>query len=259
MRAPASCAPRGPAQAAPAARPQRRRPRGADPATLGAVLAAGLGLAGIAAAPAAAQVSGSLGIVSDYRLRGAPLTDGEPAMAVGFGYDHPSGAYAGATVIGEDSSGHSARVLGHAEYVGFARTIAGGPTWDVGLNNVDYGVYGDRRFALRYTEAYVGVSQHGLSARLSYSPNYLQGGVNTLYGEVNGVMRPAEAWRLSAHGGVFHRLDAPGPDGHRTRYDLRLAATREFDNLELEVGWVIATPSRPRPQSQVLFGATVFF
>jgi hypothetical protein len=143
--------------------------------------------------------------------------------------------------------------------LGFARTFPGGPTWDVGVTNVDYGAYGDRHFALRYTEAYVGVAQRGLSARLHYSPNYLHGGVNTLYGELTGVMRPAENWRLTAHGGVFHRLDGPGPDGHRSRYDLRLAATREFQNLELEVGWAIATPSRPRPQSRVLFGATVFF
>ena len=139
------------------------------------------------------------------------------------------------------------------------RIGAAGPTWDVGLSNVDFALYGDRRFALRYSEVYAGVSQGGLSAHLHYSPNYLKAGENTLYGEVNGVTRPAENWRLSAHAGVFQRLDRPGPDGHHTRYDLRLAVTREFRNLELEVGWATATPSQIEPQSSVLMGATVFF
>src|SRR5205809_7860424 len=104
MPAPASCAPAPPARAAPARRGPRPSPRAAERGAMSVGLALGLGLAVLAAAgPAAAQLNASLGVVSDYRLRGVPLTQGRPAVTLDVGYDHSSGAYAGATVIGEDN------------------------------------------------------------------------------------------------------------------------------------------------------------
>jgi uncharacterized protein (TIGR02001 family) len=229
-------------------------------------LTAGLGAGALAlawAAPAAAQLSGSVGVVSDYRLRGVTLTDGRAAATLDVSYDHPSGAYAGATLVAEDLSDRGLRLLGHSEYVGFVVPTRRGPAIDMGLSNVDFDVYGYRRY-LRYTEAYVGVVQGGFSAHLHYSPNYLRSGTDTLYAEVTGVARPAENWRVSAHAGLFTRLDSVGPDGKRRRYDVRVSATREFRNMELNVGWSKATPrppgpSQPQPHGGFLVGATVFF
>ena len=40
---------------------------------------------------ARAQVSGTVSLVSDYRLRGISLSDGEPEPQVNLGYDSPGG------------------------------------------------------------------------------------------------------------------------------------------------------------------------
>ena len=115
---------------------------------------------------------------------------------------------------------------------------------------------------LRYTEAYVGIVQGGFSGHIHYSPNYLRSGTDTLYAEVTGVMRPAENWRVSAHAGLFTRLNSVGPDGRRRRYDVRLSATREFRNMELNVGWSKASPrpaGTPQPRGGFTIGANVFF
>lgn len=209
----------------------------------------GVALALLCLAPTAhAQVGASAALASDYRLRGISLTDRRPAFSVSATYDHPSGIYAGGSVIAHDPAAQGARILGHQEYLGVAGRLAGGGlSWDVGVNNVDMNLYFDRRYELEYTEIYVGLSQSGLSGRLSLAPDYPRKGVATAYAELNGVLRPAESWRLTSHVGAQTRLSGSTyRDGKRTRYDVTVGVVREFEACEAHLSWTAVSP-RPQP------------
>lgn len=213
-------------------------------------------LSGLAPAAARAQLSGTVGAASDYRLRGVSLTDGRGVLSLGANYDHPSGVYAGATVIGHDPAERGPRVLGYQAYAGVAGRFRDGAGWDVGISRVDVRPYFDRAYSIDYTEAYVGLSQGALSGRLSLAPDYPRGGV-TGYGELNAVARPADRWRLTGHAG------ARMPDKGRTHYDLALAVVREFGRAEASLSWVAVTP-RPDPHMSwtrpgLVAGLAVFF
>jgi uncharacterized protein (TIGR02001 family) len=62
----------------------------------------------LAAGPVKAQVDGSVSIVSDYRFRGASLSDGHPEPQVQLGYDGTGGWYVGGFAYSAES-GHSFR------------------------------------------------------------------------------------------------------------------------------------------------------
>lgn len=225
----------------------------------------GLGLWLIAPADARAgegQLGGAFSLDTDYRLRGVSLTDNRPAVALSLAYDHNSGAYAGAAVVAFDSPDGGGRLLGHMEYVGYAAQGPGGYAWDVGANNQDFVPYGPQRLHLRYSEAYVGVSKGDLSARVYYSPNYLPSWGTTAYLDLNGVLRPADNWRLSGHAGAL--VPAGGGAGPvRTRYDLRLGVARDFRAGEIRANFTTAWPTpgtlSSRAGPALVVGASVFF
>ena len=99
------------------------RQGGADIRWLAALAAAPI-LSGILAPPAAAQVSGSIDIESDYRLRGYSLSAGRPTATAQIGYDDASGLYLGSRVSMSNPTRY--RPDGRARYdwrVGISRQI----------------------------------------------------------------------------------------------------------------------------------------
>ena len=132
-----------------------------------------------------------------------------------------------------------------------------------GVANVDLTLYRDKKYPLEYQQFYVGVARDNLSARLSYSPDFPRGGVSSVYLDLNGVVRPAEDWRLTGHFGALHRFGGRPSDGRRERYDVRLGVTRALGDLELQASWT-AVLHRPRPKTlrtrdDFQFGVSYFF
>lgn len=218
-------------------------------------LCVALGLAG----PARGQISGAVGLQSDYRFRGLSLTDRQPVATLDLAYDHASGAYAGATAIGENQDG--LRPLGFIEYAGFATPRAGQMSFDVGVDNQNLSQYAGKRYPLNYSEVYAGVSGAHLSLHLYYSPNYLRPGSQTLYADVEGAMKPADHWRLFGHLGATEPVGAAA--GRRQRYDLRAGVARQFGPLELQAAVTATTPDpppmTPPERAALVFGARWFF
>jgi hypothetical protein len=214
--------------------------------------------------PARAQIAASLALQSDYRVRGVSMSDRQPALSLSVADDLANGVYAGGSAIVEKTSQGGLESLGHIEYLGFAARNGGGLGWDVGADNQDLTIRTAQPFRLRYSEAYFGVSTEDLSARISYSPNYLRPGLSIAYLEVNGAIHPSDDWRLSAHVGVFRPLaGSEGTTIRRTRYDARFDVVRIYRSVELDLAWVAATPSAlPEPRRShgaLVAGATVSF
>ena len=104
----------------------------------------------------AAQVSGDVSLLSDYRFRGESLTEGDPALQAAVNYDHPSGIFLGGLVsnvkINPDVSGLSA--IG---YAGYTRPLGERSAWEAGV--VTY-VFPQPTYGpdYNYTEAFVGAT-----------------------------------------------------------------------------------------------------
>lgn len=214
-------------------------------------------------APVWAQVATTFGLASDYRLRGLSLTDRNPALILSLAYDHPSGAYAGGTMVAL-ADAQSAHLVGTTEYAGFTHPLGGDLLLDAGASYQDYTLYFERRSKLRYAEFYLGVIWRDLSGHLYFKPNNPRDGVNSAYGDVNWSLRPARDWRISAHLGANERLNGTAErDGGRWRYDTRLGLTREFTHAELELAWTASAPERiPHPvqtRPGVAIGGRYFF
>jgi len=93
--------------------------------------------AGISAAQA--QVTGNLGLTSDYRFRGVSQTQNAPAVQGGIDYNHVSGLY-----IGNWNSSVSSQLYTNGAgvesdvYAGFKKQVFGNFTLDVGTMNYFY-------------------------------------------------------------------------------------------------------------------------
>ena len=88
---------------------------------------------------AQAQVTGNLGLTSDYRFRGVSQTQNAPAVQGGIDYNHVSGLY-----IGNWNSSVSSQLYTNGAgvesdvYAGFKKQVFGNFTLDVGSMNYFY-------------------------------------------------------------------------------------------------------------------------
>lgn len=219
--------------------------RGIDPRRVGA---AALALYCMSLATHA-QVSGSVGALSDYRYRGYSLSEGDPALQASVAYDAANGAYAGlfgSSVRNEDGSGAQ-----FIPYVGYAKRDAKGRSWDVGVRWSTF----TQDDAFDYAEVHVGLALRRVALRLHYAPDYF-GQVANWYAEADGHVPLGERVRATWHVG-YANSDAraryvyvydPTPyDEHNgyytleradpTRIDLRLGVAIPTRACDVQLAW----------------------
>lgn len=184
--------------------------------------------------PAAAQVVGSISLESDQRLRGYSMSEGRPTATVDLGYDHSSGGYlnGSATVV---FTPDDPAMLGYQLNAGYAARLSSGLTIDAGVVHSRYLEHFRGRPATHYSEAYVGLAMRNFVSRVYFSPDYLAPGKSTVYGEIEGTIRPAPDWRVSAKVGGLIYLSAPPRYYQSTHYDWRLSAGRRLGKLDLHL------------------------
>ena len=186
------------------------------------------------ATPAFGQVSGSVDIESDYRLRGYSLSAGQPVATAQIGYDDDSGVYLNLSATGE--IGHDDPLfLGVQGNIGYVRRLNQKLSIDGGVTRSQYRSPDRNSRSHNYTEVYLGLASDPFSARIYYSPDYFRPDVSTLYGEVEATFRPAKHWRLNGHLGSLIYLSTPARyiPGREARYDWRVGVSRELGSFDL--------------------------
>ncbi|MEM1197649.1 MAG: TorF family putative porin [Pseudomonadota bacterium] len=192
-------------------------------------------------APARAQVSGVIAVQNDDRFRGRSVSEGEPVAIASIQYDLESGVSIGASAVGttngsgdnsdSDLSGGLLRASGH---VGYARSLGRNLAVDGG---VVVQTYTDRYSSGRsqtFVEIFGGVTFGPVALHASYSPSYLDAGLETLYVEVNAVQELGSGFRATARAGLLNRLSGEGSlGGENTRWDAQIGLTKDFDRLTL--------------------------
>lgn len=175
-----------------------------------------------------AQVSGSVGVVSDYRYRGYSLSAGDPAVQGSVAWDGASGAYAGLFASSVRPHGHRGGAL-WMPYAGFARRDRQGRSWDIGVRYSHFANDDD----FDYPELHVGVATRHVAVRVHYADEYF-GGTPGAYAEIDGDVPLSDRLRLSLHAGAAHALD-DGGDG--TRLDARVGLSWTTRVCDASIAW----------------------
>jgi uncharacterized protein (TIGR02001 family) len=171
---------------------------------------------------------------SDYRFRGYSISGEKPAAILSLSYDHPSGFYLNGSAIGSLGPNDQAVLLGAIGNAGYARRVGAGLSLDAGVTRTQY--YHDVASTTgnaHYTEFYVGVLAHGLSAHLYVSPDYFRSGNTTLYGEVDGALKPIHGFQLTGHVGVLGYLATSSPNPRGTQYDWQAGLAHRLGPFDL--------------------------
>ena len=195
------------------------------------------------ASSAAAQVSGTLSGVSDYRYRGNSLTDGRPAAQIGVTYDDPKGWYGGVfgSTVRLKPPGGTSSYFQAIVYGGYASRVTPGLSVELGG---DYSAFAGAN-ELNYGEVFIGAATESVNARVYYSPRYFGESSSAVYGEINATHPLIERVRLVAHAGYLrYRYESPyglvPPRGESTErvIDGRVGVRIDLDPFQLEVAWV---------------------
>ncbi|HEX8956151.1 MAG TPA: TorF family putative porin [Burkholderiaceae bacterium] len=181
---------------------------------------------------AAAQVSGSVSLVSNYIYRGSSFSNDNPEAQLNLTADFDSGWFAGLFVSPVDLPGIHGQAIA---YGGYAHQWTGELSWEAGVSESAY----TGGTSQNYTEAFVGLSTDRLNGRLYYSPNYLGDGVRSIYGELNYNVPLTEKLRFTAHVGYLDvglRDDASHKDSHG---DTRVGLAYHAGDWNLQ--WALAS------------------
>jgi uncharacterized protein (TIGR02001 family) len=187
-------------------------------------------------AHAEGQMSFSAAVDSDDRLRGVSLSHGRPDVRLDFGYDHPTGLYAGASLAAASGRARPEALIHYTAYAGWVSQPRAGLSWEGGLSHTHIG----DRDRYDYDEIYAGLITSGVSARLSYSPRYYGHDVQTLYADLSGAKQISRHVRLFAHAGWLTRVS--GAWRLRRRYDVSAGIATTIDACELRLS-VTQAPS----------------
>ena len=194
--------------------------------------AAGL-LALAAHAPGAAQVSGSVALVSDYLYRGVTFSQGKPAPQLTLVYDNPDGWYLAGFVSRFQLQYDRASLAQYVAYAGYAQRLASGTTWEAGV--ASYAM--PAASGLNYQEVYAGLASERVSAKLSYCPDYLGLGMRTLYAETAASAPLGETLNLFAHAGYYRSLGDSWGNAPLRRADARAGVGLSVHDWQLQLAW----------------------
>lgn len=182
---------------------------------------------------ASADTSATVSVVSDYRFRGESMSQGNPEAQLSLSYDATNGWYAGAFTSGVDLLQTKETQL--LIYTGYARTLASGWSWDLGVT--------DSRFSASqyydYTEWYAGLSSENLNAKIYFSPNYFGENVETAYAELNASYPIGDLFKVLAHVGCLYRLSDNGAiQTQAARYDEQIGIGKTLSDWNFRLAWV---------------------
>lgn len=169
---------------------------------LSAAVAATLLVPGLAAAQAAAPITGNMSLVSDYRFRGLTQTFEEPALQGGFDYAHSSGIYLGNWNSSISDSFFAGSPL-EMDFYGGYKGAAGPLGYDIG---VLYYYYPGSNLAgvgtIDNLEVYAGVSWQFLSLKYFHAVSDFFGAPNTdgsNYIDFSATWDLGQGWGVNGH------------------------------------------------------------
>jgi len=193
------------------------------------------------------------------------MSEGHPVVTAQMAYDDPSGFFFGLNG-GAILTGDGPRFLGVQANVGYARQVSPSVSLEAGLHHADYRPDYPAPLRRSYSEIYAGATVGQVTGRVFYSPDYFYRGIETLYFEIDGYVRPVPDWTLSAHAGALDYVATPRNNyPYPTRYDWQVRLGRQFGDVELHAALSAGGPGKdyyrggPHDSTVVTAGASWSF
>lgn len=180
-----------------------------------------------AATAAQAEVTATVGVVSDYNWRGITQTAGDPALQGSVDYAHEGGFYAGAWGSNVDFGDDYGENVEVDLYFGWS----GGETlaWDVGLIYYWYpGAEG-----LDYPEIYASLGWEWLTGKVSYSNDFGNTDESAFYLEANAEYELPANFALQGHLGYSDGDAIEALYGTGNYFDWSVGVTYGLGNFTL--------------------------
>lgn len=206
-----------------------------------------------AADPLGLKVTGSAGLVSDYRFRGFSQTSEDPAVQGSINLNHESGFYVGTWASSISFNGNVEIDL----YAGYTRELTPGLTLDVGLL---YYLYPDKGNPANtdFFEPYVNLIGTVGPATIKAGINYAwdQSALLDANGDKSSAIYfhvepsiaiPNTPLGLNAHFGYSESDAFPGGFGDGKVLDYSVGATLAWQNLTFGVSYVDTDEAKVRP------------
>jgi uncharacterized protein (TIGR02001 family) len=216
----------------------------------------------VSGAVANAEVTGTVGVVSDYDFRGVSLSAKDPALQGSIDWASESGFYVGAWGSNID---YGPGVDGDIEidlYAGYAGETEAGLGWDVGLVYYTYPGADDIN---DYPELYVGLSYQWFELKQWYTNDYSGFDEDAWYTEGNASFELPSNFALNLHLG-YNYGDA-FDDTEFMDYSVGVGYT--LANFDLELKYVDTDLSRGdaafsssdafNTEGRVIFGVSTTF
>lgn len=173
---------------------------------------------------------------SNVLFRGETISADDPGVTVDLNLDHSSGFFAGAS-ISVAAGANKPRMIANTQYAGYALR-RGDVSLEIGAIRRDYSadLLYDYAYRGRYVEGFVGASYRSIRVRLYVSPNYLEDGRNTFYGDVNALILNTGQWSINGHTGLYAVPQDLGTSGPKRLYiDWSLTASRPVGTFTASV------------------------
>ena len=185
----------------------------------------------VSGAAAHAELSGTVGVVSDYDFRGISLSAKDPALQGSIDWAAENGFYVGAWGSNID---YGQGVDGDIEidlYAGYAGETEAGLGWDVGLV---YYTYPGADDIDDYPELYAGLSYKWFEFKQWYTNDYGGTDLDGWYTEGNASFELPANFGLNLHLGYNY-----GDAFDDTEYmDYSIGVAYTLGNFDLELKWV---------------------
>jgi uncharacterized protein (TIGR02001 family) len=187
------------------------------------------------AGPAHAGLSGNVAAVSDYRFHGISQSDRGPAVQGSVAYDHATGLFAGLFASTVEFSGVFQADVETFVQAGIARRVRPELSWELG-GGCYY--YPDANLDWNYCEFFLAAGWREATARVHYTPDYLNGGASAAYLEVNARHALNERTALLGHIGFWRSEGGGRLANPRSRFDVRVGVTFDLGVANLEISAV---------------------
>ena len=196
----------------------------------------GLTLAAALISPmVSAEVSGEIGVTSDYRFRGVSQTAGDFAVQGSIDYSADNGFFAGAWASNVDDESYDADVEIDI-YAGYWGAFGEDEEleYDVTLT---YYTYPGQDESTKYLEATVGFYFAGFHLAQWYTNDYANADVDLHYTELNYSYEFVENWSIDAHVGYSYG-DGADLDWGEDYMDYSIGVSTELAGVGLSLAWL---------------------
>jgi uncharacterized protein (TIGR02001 family) len=153
------------------------------------------------AAPAHAQFSSTIALVSDYDFRGVSISATDPALQGSLDYAFANGLWIGAWASNFDYGLEYDGNVALDYYAGYTGEISETLSWSAGVLVDTYPDSNDPIEVEPYAEGYVDVSAGGFHAAQFYAHDYGGAGAAALYTEANYTWSLPKNFGLHVHAG----------------------------------------------------------